>query len=292
MIKLFAYINILAIFFGLASLSLTICIFIRNKNLLLRKYIPIQTILLIRQVLYILRMDSNIFTFPNWGLKLFLSLDCIALFLLIYYMSRIIKFHFNLSLRKYFLPVIIFSGIYYLYGVILILLKGIPEVFVFLPSILWTIIPISIILYLGIIILIKSHHLKSKIIAIMLLFFTILILFYDLEIIPRLHILGLSLFPLFLFSLSFVSILLLTRIFIITDGKNLNKDKLFLEKKYGLSPRENEIAHKIADGKTYSEVGEELFISLGTVKSHVFKIYRKIGITNKVALIQIMKKYD
>lgn len=104
----------------------------------------------------------------------------------------------------------------------------------------------------------------------MLFVFTISLLLYYLEVIPRI----------FLFCWSFVRIHFFTTIF------------YWSRKKYGLIPRKNEIVHKIADGKIYREVEEELFFSLGNVKSLVFKIFRKIGIKNKVALIQIMKKYE
>lgn len=44
-----------------------------------------------------------------------------------------------------------------------------------------------------------------------------------------------------------------------------------------LTERETEIAHLVAQGLTNAEVGGELFISPGTVKTHVAHIQRKLG---------------
>lgn len=49
-----------------------------------------------------------------------------------------------------------------------------------------------------------------------------------------------------------------------------------------LSERETEVARLIAAGKSNAEITAELFISLGTVKSHVASIQRKLGARNRV----------
>jgi DNA-binding CsgD family transcriptional regulator len=48
-----------------------------------------------------------------------------------------------------------------------------------------------------------------------------------------------------------------------------------------LSERELEVLNLLASGRTNSEVARELFISLGTVKSHTGNIYRKLGVKNR-----------
>lgn len=57
----------------------------------------------------------------------------------------------------------------------------------------------------------------------------------------------------------------------------------------GLSVREEEIARALILGRSYQEIAEELFISYGTVKTHVYRIYRKLGVRNKVELVQVMR---
>lgn len=57
----------------------------------------------------------------------------------------------------------------------------------------------------------------------------------------------------------------------------------------GISPRETEVMQLLITGKSYQQIGDELFISLPTVKTHVSNIYRKIGVRNKVELINQLK---
>lgn len=51
-----------------------------------------------------------------------------------------------------------------------------------------------------------------------------------------------------------------------------------------LSPREAEIARAIARGRSNGEIANELFISLGTVKSHISQMLNKLGLTSRVGI--------
>ena len=51
-----------------------------------------------------------------------------------------------------------------------------------------------------------------------------------------------------------------------------------------LTNREIEIMRMVALGLANREVGERLFISEGTVKTHLHAIYEKLGITGRVQL--------
>jgi ATP/maltotriose-dependent transcriptional regulator MalT len=48
-----------------------------------------------------------------------------------------------------------------------------------------------------------------------------------------------------------------------------------------LSERELEVLSILASGKTNSEAAVDLFVSVGTVKSHTGNIYRKLGVRNR-----------
>ena len=48
-----------------------------------------------------------------------------------------------------------------------------------------------------------------------------------------------------------------------------------------LSPREIEVLKLIADGKSSKEIASLLFISEGTVKTHVISIHEKLGVTGR-----------
>jgi ATP/maltotriose-dependent transcriptional regulator MalT len=48
-----------------------------------------------------------------------------------------------------------------------------------------------------------------------------------------------------------------------------------------LSERELEVLSLLASGRTNSEVARDLFVSVGTVKSHTGNIYRKLEVKNR-----------
>jgi DNA-binding NarL/FixJ family response regulator len=51
-----------------------------------------------------------------------------------------------------------------------------------------------------------------------------------------------------------------------------------------LTGREREVARQVARGLTNAEIGAELFIGAGTVKTHVAHIQRKVGARNRVGI--------
>ncbi|HVO39919.1 MAG TPA: helix-turn-helix transcriptional regulator [Spirochaetia bacterium] len=59
-------------------------------------------------------------------------------------------------------------------------------------------------------------------------------------------------------------------------------------RRFAISPREREIISMIVRGLPNRAIGEKLFISTTTVKNHVYHIYRKTGVTNKIQLINLM----
>ena len=48
-----------------------------------------------------------------------------------------------------------------------------------------------------------------------------------------------------------------------------------------LTPRELEVLRLVAEGKTNTEIGQSLFISVGTVKVHVERIIDKLGVSDR-----------
>jgi len=59
------------------------------------------------------------------------------------------------------------------------------------------------------------------------------------------------------------------------------------QKELGLSEREREVCILLIQGLTNQEIGDRLFISPGTVKNHVYNIYEKTGVKNRVELSQL-----
>ena len=52
-----------------------------------------------------------------------------------------------------------------------------------------------------------------------------------------------------------------------------------------LSERELEVLTLLASGRTNAEIARDLFVALGTVKSHVNNVYRKLGVANRTEAV-------
>jgi DNA-binding CsgD family transcriptional regulator len=64
----------------------------------------------------------------------------------------------------------------------------------------------------------------------------------------------------------------------------------FLEE-FNISRREEEVIRQLCEGKTNREISDTLFISLQTVKDHVYRIYQKTDVRNRVQLINLIQGY-
>lgn len=53
---------------------------------------------------------------------------------------------------------------------------------------------------------------------------------------------------------------------------------------HNLTARELDIVALVSDGKTNAEIGAELFITPGTVKTHLAHIQQKLGVANRVGI--------
>lgn len=54
-----------------------------------------------------------------------------------------------------------------------------------------------------------------------------------------------------------------------------------------LSPRERQIARCVLEGKSNAVIEKELFIGRRTVESHLYSIYRKTGVKNRLQLARL-----
>jgi DNA-binding CsgD family transcriptional regulator len=74
---------------------------------------------------------------------------------------------------------------------------------------------------------------------------------------------------------------------IFKDRLLAQEDKINFEgifHKYGLSKREQEIFILMLEGKSNKEIGEALFISVKTVKNHIYNIFQKLGVNSRIKL--------
>lgn len=73
-----------------------------------------------------------------------------------------------------------------------------------------------------------------------------------------------------------------------TSSTNRHAEEIF--KKYNISPREQEIVHLILQGCSNQKIGDTLFISLNTVKTHIRNIYGKFEVNSRYELMSLMKE--
>ena len=59
-----------------------------------------------------------------------------------------------------------------------------------------------------------------------------------------------------------------------------------------LTPRERQVLHMLATGKTNAQIADRLFISEGTVKSHVKHVMQKLGATNRTDAVRKYQSWD
>lgn len=60
---------------------------------------------------------------------------------------------------------------------------------------------------------------------------------------------------------------------------------------YGFSEREKEIVSLLLKGKSNKEISDALFISLDTVKTHMRKIFQKLGVANRTeAVVKLLQR--
>lgn len=59
--------------------------------------------------------------------------------------------------------------------------------------------------------------------------------------------------------------------------------------KYRITKREKEIIKLLIKGESYTDIAQELMISVTTVKTHIHHIYQKTGVKNKIQLIHLAK---
>ncbi|MBB6480529.1 LuxR family transcriptional regulator [Spirochaeta isovalerica] len=73
------------------------------------------------------------------------------------------------------------------------------------------------------------------------------------------------------------------------DEKPLDLNDFFREK--NISEREQEIIELLIQGVSNREMGETLYISYNTVKTHVRNIYRKLDVSNKLQLLYLLRHH-
>jgi DNA-binding CsgD family transcriptional regulator len=61
---------------------------------------------------------------------------------------------------------------------------------------------------------------------------------------------------------------------------------------YKISNREREIIELLLDGKSNADIEKTLYISPHTVKNHIYNIYQKLGVKNRVQISNLIRDHD
>jgi DNA-binding CsgD family transcriptional regulator len=57
--------------------------------------------------------------------------------------------------------------------------------------------------------------------------------------------------------------------------------------KAGLTPRELQVLAGISQGYTYKQIGRQLYVTVDTVKSHVGRLFRKLGVNDRAHAVNV-----
>jgi DNA-binding CsgD family transcriptional regulator len=58
----------------------------------------------------------------------------------------------------------------------------------------------------------------------------------------------------------------------------------------GLTPREIEVVGLVLQGRSNKDIEKALFISIHTVKNHLYKIYQKLGVRSRFQVVAMVRE--
>ena len=62
------------------------------------------------------------------------------------------------------------------------------------------------------------------------------------------------------------------------------------QNEFNLSPREHEVLVLIAQGLSYQEIADQLFVSLSTIKTHAANIFSKLDVQRRTQAVMVAQK--
>ena len=74
------------------------------------------------------------------------------------------------------------------------------------------------------------------------------------------------------------------------EGESMLMEEVY--RKFNISAREQEVLPLLIQGYSNHQIGETLFISISTVKTHLRNIYAKFSVNNRYELIAFLKHGD
>jgi DNA-binding CsgD family transcriptional regulator len=156
--------------------------------------------------------------------------------------------------------------------------------------IITNIIFISVLAYsIGMVILNFKNISDEKLKKIILTFLVLAIIFFPLGIFDIVIGETSIQLPIYFFIINILSIIFC--FYYLYPPLNITDDKLseFIQKKYKITKREKEIISLVKKGYSNSEISKITLISISTVEKHIYSIYKKFNINNRVQLINFLQ---
>lgn len=66
----------------------------------------------------------------------------------------------------------------------------------------------------------------------------------------------------------------------------------YFRARYGVTQREAEIVEELLAGRSNGEIAEMLFIAVKTVENHLYNVYQKTGVKNRVQLFNLLRAHE
>lgn len=151
---------------------------------------------------------------------------------------------------------------------------------------------IVVILYSAIIGILYYRKLENTVKRIFAFYYLLLLCIYSPGVIVDMffdRFFYLEFYPILYCSFSITYTILLIKYFnhIPLDKIQSIVSQKFIDR-YNISPREVEILSQILQGKSNKKIGDKLFISQSTVKTHISNIFEKCNVKNRYALITLI----
>ncbi len=93
-------------------------------------------------------------------------------------------------------------------------------------------------------------------------------------------------------SLSLWNMLLIIRVFGAPAGRARCSGRETLCERRGVSQRERELLRCVTEGCSNKQIADRLFISVSTVKTHMYRIFRKLGVDSRFELLGLLRRFD
>lgn len=122
-------------------------------------------------------------------------------------------------------------------------------------------------------------------------FFIVDVYYLRQHVLPLIFPDGFCFNPFIYFFWNICSIVVFGRYFFLKSVQFEIKDNLhYLAKQYGITNREFEIVNLVMEGLSNEGIGGRIGVSLSTVKKHVYNIYQKMGINNRMELVNLLRR--